>query len=98
MYQIVKTTSADSLEQRIDGALRQVCAPERLGRYTYTADLLTASCRDLIGEKSRKLWRPDRREPRLAWGLSPSSVGRASDSQPAPGSSPGSRRFGARYR
>ena len=26
-----------------------------------------------------------------------SSVGRASDSQPAPGSSPGSRRFGARY-
>ena len=26
-----------------------------------------------------------------------SSVGRASDSQPAPGSSPGSRRFGAQY-
>ena len=26
-----------------------------------------------------------------------SSVGRASDSRPAPGSSPGSRRFGARY-
>ncbi|XP_037094133.1 uncharacterized protein LOC119114003 [Pollicipes pollicipes] len=48
MYRLVKESAADSLEQRIDGALQRVCSASLLGRYAFPADLLEASCRDLI--------------------------------------------------
>ncbi|KAF0309904.1 hypothetical protein FJT64_019000 [Amphibalanus amphitrite] len=55
MYEIVKTTSKGSLEQRIDKALSRVCSEQRLGRYAFPADRLRESCKDLIATFENEL-------------------------------------------